>query len=61
MNTCTMHTAVTYWSVASEVVEWKTFLVLADIVAALMVFPASKNPPAQPGAPHVRGLSGALL
>jgi len=56
-----MHTALTYWSVASEVVEWKTFLVLADIVAALVVFSASENPPAQAGPPHVRGLSGALL
>ena len=56
MNTCGMHTAVTYWSVTSEVVEWMMFLVLAGIVAAL-VFPASENPPAQAGAPHVQGLS----
>jgi len=60
-QTRSMHTALTYWSVASEVVEWKTFLVLADIVAALVVFSASENPPAQAGPPHVRGLSGALL
>jgi hypothetical protein len=41
--------------------EWMTFLVLADIVAALLVFSASENPPAQAGTTHVRGLSGALL
>jgi hypothetical protein len=29
-----------------------TFLVLADIVAALVVFSASENPPAQAGTPH---------
>jgi len=61
MNTCRMHTAVTYGTVASDTVEWMTFLVLADTVAALLVFSASENPPAQAGAPHIRGLSGALL
>jgi len=61
MNTCRMHTAVTYWSVTSEVVEWMTFSVLAVIVTALVVFSASENSPAQAGAPHVQGLSGGLL
>jgi hypothetical protein len=56
-----MHTAVTYWSVTSEVVEWMTFSVLAVIVTALVVFSASENSPAQAGAPHVQGLSGGLL
>jgi len=60
MNTCRMLTAVTYWTVASEIVEWMT-LVLAGTVAALVVFSASENPPAQAGTPHVRGLSWPLL
>jgi hypothetical protein len=38
-----MHTAVTYWTVASETIEWITFLVLADIVAALVVFSAASK------------------
>jgi hypothetical protein len=61
MNTCSLHTAVTYQTVAFEVVERMTSLFLAGTVAALVVLSASENPPVQVGVPPVRGLSGALL